>query len=540
MLDPAGVLVDRHPVVRELGIEWLLVVMRARVAQEVPGGVDECVHGVGFALCLASALRTRRAPELRIVSQRLVLLRQHHGKLVDGYRHDAVDLAVHDWNRAAPVALPRYEPVAQAVLDRAHAEALLLQPRDDPVETRQAVEAVELAAVHHQARSDVRLVQVVVLAAWRSDDLADRQAELLSECEVALVVRRYGHDRAGAVCHEHVIGDPDRDLLAVDRVDREAAGGDAGLLTLGRQTVDLGFLARLLDVVAHARAIIVRRHLLDQRMLRRQHHERRAEQGVRSRREDADCFAFVAGHRKIDFCALAAPDPVGLHQAHLVRPLVEQLQIVQQTLGIVGDLEEPLLEVALFDLHVRVAPATAIDDLFVGEHGFVHRAPVHRRHRAIREPALVEEQKEPLRPPVVIRHARGDLAIPVVQDPQHLQLARGLGDVVQRPGLRMQASPLDRGVLSRQAERVPAERMQHLEALHALHACEDVAHDVVASVADGEVARRVRVHDQVVVLRLRRAVRRLHHPAFGPDLLPLRLDLLRDIRATSGLCHHVD
>ena len=41
------------------------------------------------------------------------------------------------------------------------------------------------------------------------------------ELEVALVVRGHGHDRAGAVAHQHVVGDEDRDALVVRRVDRE-------------------------------------------------------------------------------------------------------------------------------------------------------------------------------------------------------------------------------------------------------------------------------------------------------------------------------
>ena len=56
----------------------------------------------------------------------------------------------------------------------------------------------------------------------RIDDGTDRQAELLGELEVALVVRRHGHDRAGAVADEHVVGDPDRHRLAVHRIDRVA------------------------------------------------------------------------------------------------------------------------------------------------------------------------------------------------------------------------------------------------------------------------------------------------------------------------------
>ena len=63
---------------------------------------------------------------------------------------------------------------------------------------------------------------------------------------------------------------------------------------------------------------------------------------------------------------------------------------------------------------------------------------------------------------------------------------------------------LDRGVLRRQAERVPAERMQHVEAAHPLRARHHVADDVVADVADVRVARRVGEHLQAVELRPRR------------------------------------
>ena len=42
---------------------------------------------------------------------------------------------------------------------------------------------------------------------------------VVRELVVALVVRGHGHDRAGAVLHQHVVGDPDRDRLAVDGID---------------------------------------------------------------------------------------------------------------------------------------------------------------------------------------------------------------------------------------------------------------------------------------------------------------------------------
>ena len=67
---------------------------------------------------------------------------------------------------------------------------------------------------------------------------------------------------------------------------------------------------------------------------------------------------------------------------------------------------------------------------------------------------------------------------------------------------------LDGGVLGRQAERVPAERVQHVEAAHPLHARHHVADDVVADVPDVRVAGRIREHLQAVELRPRRIDRR--------------------------------
>ena len=52
----------------------------------------------------------------------------------------------------------------------------------------------------------------------RPIDGPDRQAVLPGELEVALVVRRHAHDRAGAVLGQDEVGDPDRDRLARGRV----------------------------------------------------------------------------------------------------------------------------------------------------------------------------------------------------------------------------------------------------------------------------------------------------------------------------------
>ena len=64
--------------------------------------------------------------------QELDVVGGQHRQLVLGHRHDAVVGAVDDGDGAAPEALARDQPVAQAVVDGARADALGLQPVDGP------------------------------------------------------------------------------------------------------------------------------------------------------------------------------------------------------------------------------------------------------------------------------------------------------------------------------------------------------------------------------------------------------------------------
>ena len=89
-----------------------------------------------------------------------------------------------------------------------------------------------LASRHVEARVGARIERGAVVRCRgaapaagdprRLDHGDDGQAVELREILVALVVGGHGHDGAGAVAHQHVIGDPDGHARAVDRVDGEA------------------------------------------------------------------------------------------------------------------------------------------------------------------------------------------------------------------------------------------------------------------------------------------------------------------------------
>ncbi len=82
---------------------------------------------------------------------------------------------------------------------------------------------------------------------------------------------------------------------------------------------------------------------------------------------------------------------------------------------------------------------------------------------------------------------------------------------------------LHRGVFRRHAERVPAHRVQHVEAARALVARHHVAHRVVAHMAHMDAPRRIREHFEHVIFRPRIVVARGEDRLVGPDFLPFLL-----------------
>ncbi len=253
------------------------------------------------------------------------------------------------------------------------------------------------------------------LLALRLDDDLDGDVVLAGELEVALVVGGHGHHGARAVFHQRVVGHPERYLLAVDGVDDVAAGEDALLDQRVREAGHLGLLAGVGDELQHGLLILGAGHEVRYgRVLGSERHEGDAPERVRPRGEARHLLAGV-GDLEAYERALAAADPVGLHAAHVLGPGVQQLQVVQQRIGVVGDLEEPLGQVLLDDLGAA-ALALLVDDFLVGQAGLAARAPVDGRVGAVGEAALVELQEDPLRPLVVVGRAGVDLAVPVVAD----------------------------------------------------------------------------------------------------------------------------
>ena len=135
---------------------------------------------------------------------------------------------------------------------------------------------------------------------------------------------------------------------------------------------------------------------------------------------------------------------------------------------------------------------------------------------------------------VVARIAGGDLAAPVQRQAHGLELALHRLDVGIGPVARIDLV-VARGVFGRQAEGVPAHRMQHVAAHGAAEARHHVAHRIVAHMAHMDAARRIREHLQHVIFRARIIVRDREKLSLVPGFLPAGFGRARIV---SFGCHY--
>jgi hypothetical protein len=140
-----------------------------------------------------------------------------------------------------------------------------------------------------------------------------------------------------------------------------------------------------------------------------------------------------------------------------------------------------------------------------------------------------------LRPLEIIGVGRGEFARPVVAEAEAFDLLREIGDV-RLGGLARMLAGLDGILLRRQAERVPAHRMQHVQTLGAFVARENIRGGVTLRMADVQ-ARAGRIRKHVENVKFGRQLRGGHLAGklVAPGKrVPVRKDFAR-IKRAKGL-----
>ncbi len=262
-------------------------------------------------------------------------------------------------------------------------------------------------------------------------------------------------------------------------------------------------------------------------MLGSQDEEGRAEERVRPGREDREVeVELLAAKDRLG--ALGAADPVALHRDHVLGPRLEQVEVRQQTVGVVGDPEVPLLQLLRHDLGAATL-AAAVDDLLVGEHGLILGTPVDRGVGLVGQAGLEQAQEDPLGPAVVLGLMGRDLAAPVHGDAPGPELLTKARDRPLGRDPRVLTGP-DRMILGGQTERVVPHGLKHAEAVAAPVVSDRIADRVDLEVADVGLAGGVGEHDDHVGLGLLRieagvaGIRHLPRLLLRPDPLPLALE----------------
>ncbi len=289
---------------------------------------------------------------------------------------------------------------------------------------------------------------------------------------------RHGHHSARTVFHQHKVCRPDRDGFARQRVDRFEAGINA--FFLHRRHVGFGHFSVAAFVDEGCQFRVVFRRFLRQRVTGSHSQVGRTHEGVRTGGVDGQRLVVVVNVEG-NLHAFGTANPVALHGLNGVRPVIQVIQIVQQFVSVGGDFDKPLRDLFTLDFGVT-APAAAIDNLLVRENGLVIRAPVNGRGLLVHQAFFIQLGEEFLLPAVVLRGAGCQLAAPVIAKAQHFQLVFHVRDVVVRPRSRCRVV-FHRRAFSRQAERIPADRLKNVFAQHTLVARNHVTDGVVTHVA---------------------------------------------------------
>ena len=159
--------------------------------------------------------------------------------------------------------------------------------------------------------------------------------------------------------------------------------------------------------------MVRRGHLIHERVLGSHDGIGHAEGGVDPGREDPDSEPIATLDGEVELRALGPPDPVALHRLRPLGPL-EVVEGLQELVGVLGDAEEPLLEVTLDDNVARAVTRAVGQDLLVGQHGLTAGTPVDRGQRPVGQARVPETQEDELVPLDVGRVVAVDLPAPVV------------------------------------------------------------------------------------------------------------------------------
>ena len=203
---------------------------------------------------------------------------------------------------------------------------------------------------------------------------------------------RHGHDRAGPVAHQNVVGDPDGHQRAADRVNAVQTQGHPGFVLVVSLTLSLRAICCRFAVGLHFGIV----GPLHEWVFGGDDQERCPKERVGPSGKHLERLVGVPIHIEADGCTFGPPDPFSLLNLGRVGP-IEGVKVVGQTVGKRGDAEHPLLQ-WLANHGMATAFRLAINDFFVGQCRAEGGAPIHHLLGEVGQALVVHNL--PLRGPV--------------------------------------------------------------------------------------------------------------------------------------------
>src|SRR3989344_6265782 len=156
-------------------------------------------------------------------------------------------------------------------------------------------------------------------------------------------------------------------------------------------------------------------------MLRRQHQIGCAKKRVRPGRKDLKLSEIRPSYLELYKRPFGLPYPISLGDLYPFAP-VDIIQILKQSVGVLGNFEKPLLK--FFFERLRAASLTlAVYNLLVGQHRLARRAPINQSFLAVSQAPFEHLDENPLRPFVIFGVVGFQMLVPGKAAAYRLELA---------------------------------------------------------------------------------------------------------------------
>ena len=167
------VIINRHPMVNSLRIPRFIIIVRVEISQEIPARTSIAIQSVSLASTFYPIVAVRLTfcnwcsfssfnihpdshPIINLSQNGSITARwlkvlhlwQNHRQAFISHGNWRTTINMNNWNRSAPIALTRNQPIAHFIRGFTSTRILLLQPRNNLLASILAPDPVELTGIY--------------------------------------------------------------------------------------------------------------------------------------------------------------------------------------------------------------------------------------------------------------------------------------------------------------------------------------------------------------------------------------------------------